>query len=185
MVIITHITFELINKERHGFSFKFSISFVKKIKFFIFFVFVHFRQYIGDHIKCITDKSIPAHVINSFCFFTPTFTVVSTSITILQLVDHKLYAWHFLLLFSLHCWIIARKCQINFSTKNYLVIVACLSLMGLWANLWATNFNTVDIFANLLSRVRLFTGASLQWINVGRWFSTSSRCWSFDARWWY
>ncbi|XP_031636050.1 innexin inx7 [Contarinia nasturtii] len=34
------------------------------------------RQYIGDHIKCITDNAIPSHVINSFCFFTPTFTVV-------------------------------------------------------------------------------------------------------------
>lgn len=40
-------------------------------------LFLKYRQYIGDHIKCITDKAIPEHVINSFCFFTPTFTVVS------------------------------------------------------------------------------------------------------------
>lgn len=40
-------------------------------------LFLKYRQYIGDHIKCISDGAIPAHVINSFCFFTPTFTVVS------------------------------------------------------------------------------------------------------------
>ncbi|XP_058821024.1 innexin inx7 isoform X2 [Topomyia yanbarensis] len=34
------------------------------------------RQYIGEHIRCITGGSIPEHVINTFCFFTTTFTVV-------------------------------------------------------------------------------------------------------------
>lgn len=43
------------------------------------FLFLHRRQYIGDHIKCIFDGKIPEAVINSFCFFTPTFTVVSWS----------------------------------------------------------------------------------------------------------
>ncbi|ALC48259.1 inx7 [Drosophila busckii] len=33
------------------------------------------RQYIGEHIQCISD-SVVAPVINTFCFFTPTFTVV-------------------------------------------------------------------------------------------------------------
>ncbi|XP_037818812.1 innexin inx7 [Lucilia sericata] len=33
------------------------------------------RQYIGEHIKCISD-TIPSHVINTYCFFTPTFTLV-------------------------------------------------------------------------------------------------------------
>ncbi|XP_017156611.1 innexin inx7 [Drosophila miranda] len=33
------------------------------------------RQYIGEHIQCISDAVI-APVINTFCFFTPTFTVV-------------------------------------------------------------------------------------------------------------
>ncbi|KAH8266318.1 hypothetical protein KR026_004012 [Drosophila bipectinata] len=33
------------------------------------------RQYIGEHIQCISDGVI-APVINTFCFFTPTFTVV-------------------------------------------------------------------------------------------------------------
>lgn len=34
------------------------------------------RQYIGEHIQCISDNVV-APVINTFCFFTPTFTVVS------------------------------------------------------------------------------------------------------------
>ncbi|XP_052866753.1 innexin inx7 [Anopheles cruzii] len=34
------------------------------------------RQYIGEHIRCITGGSIPEHVINTFCFFTTTFTVI-------------------------------------------------------------------------------------------------------------
>ncbi|XP_075156932.1 innexin 7 [Haematobia irritans] len=33
------------------------------------------RQYIGEHIKCISD-TIPSHVVNTYCFFTPTFTLV-------------------------------------------------------------------------------------------------------------
>ncbi|TDG40490.1 hypothetical protein AWZ03_013089 [Drosophila navojoa] len=33
------------------------------------------RQYIGEHIQCISDNVV-APVINTFCFFTPTFTVV-------------------------------------------------------------------------------------------------------------
>ncbi|XP_053947560.1 innexin inx7 [Anastrepha ludens] len=33
------------------------------------------RQYFGDHIKCISG-TIPEHVINTYCFFTPTFTLV-------------------------------------------------------------------------------------------------------------
>lgn len=39
-------------------------------------ILVTSRQYIGEHIKCISD-TIPAHVINTYCFFTPTFTLVS------------------------------------------------------------------------------------------------------------
>jgi len=35
------------------------------------------RQYIGEHIQCLSDGVI-APVINTFCFFTPTFTVVSS-----------------------------------------------------------------------------------------------------------
>lgn len=39
-------------------------------------IFIYLRQYIGEHIRCITGGSIPEHVINTFCFFTTTFTVV-------------------------------------------------------------------------------------------------------------
>lgn len=38
-------------------------------------VLVTSRQYIGEHIKCISD-TIPPHVVNSFCFIQTTFTVV-------------------------------------------------------------------------------------------------------------
>ncbi|KAJ8931588.1 hypothetical protein NQ314_015475 [Rhamnusium bicolor] len=34
------------------------------------------RQYIGEHIRCIADGGVPDHVMNTFCFFTSTFTVV-------------------------------------------------------------------------------------------------------------
>ncbi|KAL5276553.1 hypothetical protein ACFFRR_002024 [Megaselia abdita] len=37
-------------------------------------ILVSSRQYIGEHIKCISD-TINQHVIESFCFFTTTFTV--------------------------------------------------------------------------------------------------------------
>lgn len=35
------------------------------------------RQYIGEHIRCILDKGVPGHVVNTFCFFTSTYTVVN------------------------------------------------------------------------------------------------------------
>ncbi|XKL67395.1 hypothetical protein PGB90_002886 [Kerria lacca] len=34
------------------------------------------RQYIGEHIRCIQDKGVPPHVVNTFCFFTSTYTVI-------------------------------------------------------------------------------------------------------------
>lgn len=39
-------------------------------------ILVTSRQYIGEHIRCITGGTIPEHVINTFCFFTTTFTVI-------------------------------------------------------------------------------------------------------------
>lgn len=33
------------------------------------------RQFFGEHIRCITDKGVPGHVINTFCFFTSTYTL--------------------------------------------------------------------------------------------------------------
>lgn len=47
-------------------------------------ILVTSRQYIGEHIKCISD-TIPAHVINTYCFFTPTFTLVSVLFFIFSL----------------------------------------------------------------------------------------------------
>ncbi|KDR11526.1 innexin inx7-like [Zootermopsis nevadensis] len=34
------------------------------------------RQYVGEHIRCVADHRLPIHVINTYCFFTTTFTVV-------------------------------------------------------------------------------------------------------------
>ncbi|XP_076181367.1 innexin 7 [Ptiloglossa arizonensis] len=34
------------------------------------------RQYIGEHIRCIAGKAVAENVINTFCFFTSTYTVV-------------------------------------------------------------------------------------------------------------
>ncbi|KAL1491940.1 hypothetical protein ABEB36_012457 [Hypothenemus hampei] len=39
-------------------------------------VLVCSRQYIGEHIHCIADDGVPANVMNTFCFFTSTFTLV-------------------------------------------------------------------------------------------------------------
>ncbi|XP_074025545.1 innexin inx7 [Leptinotarsa decemlineata] len=39
-------------------------------------ILVTSRQYIGEHIKCIADKGVSQRVMNSFCFFTSTFTVI-------------------------------------------------------------------------------------------------------------
>ncbi|KAJ8672806.1 hypothetical protein QAD02_004066 [Eretmocerus hayati] len=39
-------------------------------------VLVSSRQFFGEHIKCMADKSLEEDVINSFCFFTSTYTVV-------------------------------------------------------------------------------------------------------------
>lgn len=46
--------------------------------FIVATILVTSRQYIGEHIKCISDAGVPDHVMNTFCFFTTTFTVVST-----------------------------------------------------------------------------------------------------------
>lgn len=45
--------------------------------FLVSTILVCSRQYIGEHIRCIADGGVPEHVMNTFCFFTSTFTVVS------------------------------------------------------------------------------------------------------------
>nr|CAD7404921.1 unnamed protein product [Timema poppensis] len=39
-------------------------------------ILVSSQQYFGEHIQCIADSGVPANVINTYCFFTGTFTVV-------------------------------------------------------------------------------------------------------------
>ncbi|XP_049775888.1 innexin inx7 isoform X1 [Schistocerca cancellata] len=39
-------------------------------------ILVTSRQYIGEHIRCINDNGVPNNVIETFCFFTSTYTVV-------------------------------------------------------------------------------------------------------------
>ncbi|XP_049887980.1 innexin inx7 [Pectinophora gossypiella] len=41
-----------------------------------FVILVCAREYFGDHIKCISDQGVPNHVIQTYCFFMATFTVV-------------------------------------------------------------------------------------------------------------
>ncbi|KAH0949348.1 hypothetical protein HN011_010117 [Eciton burchellii] len=39
-------------------------------------ILVSSRQFIGEHIRCITDAGVPSKVIETFCFFMSTYTVV-------------------------------------------------------------------------------------------------------------
>lgn len=42
-----------------------------------FVILVCAREYFGDHIQCISDQGVPNHVIQTYCFFMATFTIVS------------------------------------------------------------------------------------------------------------
>ncbi|XP_037871916.1 innexin inx7 [Bombyx mori] len=41
-----------------------------------FVILVCAREYFGDHIKCLSDQGVPDHVIQTYCFFMATFTIV-------------------------------------------------------------------------------------------------------------
>ncbi|CAK1599315.1 unnamed protein product [Parnassius mnemosyne] len=41
-----------------------------------FVILVCAREYFGEHIKCISDQGVPGHVIQTYCFFMATFTIV-------------------------------------------------------------------------------------------------------------
>ncbi|CAG4927617.1 unnamed protein product [Colias eurytheme] len=41
-----------------------------------FVILVCAREYFGEHIKCLSDQGIPPHVIQTYCFFMATFTIV-------------------------------------------------------------------------------------------------------------
>lgn len=42
-----------------------------------FVILVCAREYFGDHIRCLSDQGVPDHVIQTYCFFMATFTIVS------------------------------------------------------------------------------------------------------------
>ncbi|XP_075989914.1 innexin 7 [Anticarsia gemmatalis] len=41
-----------------------------------FVILVCAREYFGDHIRCLSDQGVPDHVIQTYCFFMATFTIV-------------------------------------------------------------------------------------------------------------
>ncbi|KAL0850612.1 hypothetical protein ABMA28_012371 [Loxostege sticticalis] len=41
-----------------------------------FVILVCAREYFGDHIRCLSDQGVPPHVIQTYCFFMATFTIV-------------------------------------------------------------------------------------------------------------
>ncbi|XP_038209464.1 innexin inx7 [Zerene cesonia] len=41
-----------------------------------FVILVCAREYFGEHIKCLSDQGVPPHVIQTYCFFMATFTIV-------------------------------------------------------------------------------------------------------------
>lgn len=67
------------------------------------------RQYIGEHIRCIAS-GVPDHVVNTFCFFTTTYTLPGANNTAhpgvgpsqwnLQPVRHAYYQWVPFVLFA-------------------------------------------------------------------------------------
>ncbi|XP_063235934.1 innexin inx7 [Bacillus rossius redtenbacheri] len=42
-------------------------------------VLVSSQQYVGEHIRCMADGGLPEHVVNTYCFFAATFTVMNAS----------------------------------------------------------------------------------------------------------
>lgn len=59
-----------------------------------FVVLVCAREYFGDHIKCISDQGVPDHVIQTYCFFMATFTIVSLFHVKLWIVEMKIDIIH-------------------------------------------------------------------------------------------
>lgn len=61
------------------------------------------RQYIGEHIRCIADGGVPEHVMNTFCFFTSTFTVVSVECRLFNdsIINETIIIWKICTYFSL------------------------------------------------------------------------------------
>ncbi|XP_058116416.1 innexin inx7 [Anopheles ziemanni] len=74
-VLSPHLKFKykLVTIDNLAFKFHYRATFIILL---VCTLLVTSRQYIGEHIRCITGGSIPEHVINTFCFFTTTFTVI-------------------------------------------------------------------------------------------------------------
>nr|CAI5829507.1 unnamed protein product [Callosobruchus analis] len=74
--------FKLKPKEYTIDNWAFKMHYKATVLFFLVStILVTSRQYIGEHIRCIADGGVPAHVINTFCFFTSTFTVPYVNLT--------------------------------------------------------------------------------------------------------
>ncbi|KAG5674119.1 hypothetical protein PVAND_004104 [Polypedilum vanderplanki] len=75
--ITPHLKFKkkVISIDNLGFKFHYRGTFLILL---ICTILVTSRSYIGEHIRCMVGgaPTIPEHVINTFCFFTTTFTVV-------------------------------------------------------------------------------------------------------------
>ncbi|ETN60917.1 innexin [Anopheles darlingi] len=74
-VLSPHLKFKykFVTIDNLAFKFHYRATFIMLL---VCTLLVTSRQYIGEHIRCITGGSIPEHVINTFCFFTTTFTVI-------------------------------------------------------------------------------------------------------------
>lgn len=64
---------KLVDIDNFGFRLHYRITFWILM---VSTILVTSRQYIGEHIRCIVDASIPTNVVETYCFFTSTYTVV-------------------------------------------------------------------------------------------------------------
>lgn len=68
------INFKIKDYYIDNFAFQLHYKFTV-LTFLVGVVLVSAQQYIGEHIKCISDKGVEQKVAETFCFFTSTFTV--------------------------------------------------------------------------------------------------------------
>ncbi|XP_070506516.1 innexin inx7 [Chironomus tepperi] len=66
---------KIISIDNIGFKFHYRLTFIILL---VCTILVTSRSYIGEHIRCMVGggPTIPEHVVNTFCFFTTTFTIV-------------------------------------------------------------------------------------------------------------
>lgn len=56
-----------------------------------FVILVCAREYFGDHIRCLSDQGVPPNVIQTYCFFMATFTIVSNLLSAARPLDCILF----------------------------------------------------------------------------------------------